>query len=86
MKNKIINLVNEGHGSVMLHLTKEGVENMEIVIPPLSVIEKFHNTILPYINEQCVVQKQLKVLNHIRLTLLSNPQKTIMNKRLNELL
>ena len=57
---------NAGHGSIMLHLTKENVENMEIVIPSVETIKNFHQIIVPFITQQCEIQKEIEVLTGIR--------------------
>ena len=72
LTNEIVNMKNAGHGSIMLHLTKENVENMEIVIPPLQTIKEFHNIIVPYINQRNMLQKELEVLAGLNSEMLTN--------------
>lgn len=52
LKQEVEKLSKEGHGSVMAHLTKSGVENLDIISPSESVIEEFHNKILPIIEHR----------------------------------
>ena len=67
---------NAGHGSIMLHLTKENVENMEIVLPAFQVVEKFHRVVAPFINQRNVIRKELETLSKLKTELLSNWQRT----------
>lgn len=72
LTNEIANMKNAGHGSIMLHLTKENVENMEIIIPPFQTIKEFHNIIVLYINQRNIIQKELDVLAGLKEEVLSN--------------
>ena len=74
LSHEIANMKNAGHGSIMLHLTKENVENMEVIIPPEHVIRKFHDIIVPYINQCNTSQKEMKILEGLKLEMLANWQ------------
>ena len=71
LKQEVAKLSKEGHGSVMAHLTKSGVENLDIISPPFEVIEKFHNKILPIIKYKSLIEKECKQLLSLQTVLLS---------------
>lgn len=71
LKQEVEKLSKEGHGSVMAHLTKSGVENLDIVSPPESVIEEFHSKILPIIEQRKFVEKEIKKLRELQAVYLS---------------
>ena len=71
LSNEIENMKHAGHGSIMLHLTKENVENMEIVLPATQVIEEFHRIIEPYLNYKNIIQKELDDLSHLKTEMLT---------------
>lgn len=66
LKQEIKKLSKEGHGSVMAHLTKNGVENLDVISPPMAVIEKFHNTILPFIEHKKFLEKEIQQLTELQ--------------------
>ena len=55
----------------MAHLTKSGVENLDIISPPESVIEEFHNKILPIIEHRKLVEKEIQQLSELQSAYLS---------------
>ena len=57
LKQELNKLSKEGHGSVMAHLTKSGVENLDIVSPPEEIIKQFHNSIIPFIEHKKLVER-----------------------------
>lgn len=71
LKQEVERLSKEGHGSVMAHLTKNGVENLDVIAPPISVIEKFHNLILPFIEHKKFLEKEIRQLTDLQETYLS---------------
>lgn len=71
LRQEVQKLSKEGHGSVMAHLTKNGVEALDIVSPPLSVVEDFHNKILPFIEYIKLVEKDIQCLEDLRSSYLS---------------
>lgn len=71
LKQEVEKLSKEGHGSVMAHLTKSGVENLDIISPPLAVIEEFHNIILPFIEHKKLLEKEIQQLTELQETYLS---------------
>lgn len=71
LKQEVEKLSKEGHGSVMAHLTKNGVENLDVVSPPMEVIEKFHNIILPFIEHKKLLEKEIQQLTELQETYLS---------------
>lgn len=71
LKQEVERLSKEGHGSVMAHLTKNGVENLDVIAPPISVIEKFHNLILPFIEHKKLLEKEIRQLTDLQETYLS---------------
>ncbi len=71
LKQEVEKLSKEGHGSVMAHLTKSGVENLDIISPPESVIEEFHNKILPIIEHRKLVEKEIQQLRELQSAYLS---------------
>ena len=66
LKQEAEKLSKEGHGSVMAHLTKSGVENLDIISPPMEVIERFHNIILPFIEHKKLVEKEIQQLTELQ--------------------
>ena len=71
LKQEVEKLSKEGHGSVMAHLTKSGVENLDIISPPLAVIEEFHNIILPFIEHKKLLEKEIQQLTELQEAYLS---------------
>lgn len=71
LKQEVERLSKEGHGSVMAHLTKNGVENLDIISPPMEVIEDFHNTIIPFIEHKKLLEKEIQKLIELQETYLS---------------
>ena len=71
LKQEVEKLSKEGHGSVMAHLTKNGVENLDVISPPREVIEKFHNIILPFIEHKKLLEKEIQQLTELQETYLS---------------
>ena len=71
LKQEVLKLSKEGHGSVMAHLTKNGVENLDVISPPMSVIEKFHNVIIPFIEYKKLLEKEIQQLTELQETYLS---------------
>lgn len=71
LKQEVEKLSKEGHGSVMAHLTKSGIENLDIISPPESVIEEFHNIILPIIEHRKRVEKEIQSLSELQSVYLS---------------
>lgn len=66
LKQEVEKLSKEGHGSVMAHLTKNGVENLDVISPPRAVIEKFHNIILPFIEYKKLLEKEIQQLTELQ--------------------
>lgn len=66
LKQQVEKLSKEGHGSVMAHLTKNSVENLDIISPPMDVIIKFHNTILPFIEHKKLLEKEIQLLSELQ--------------------
>lgn len=62
LKQEVGKLSKEGHGSVMPHLTKNSVENLDIISPPMEVIEDFHNKVLPFIEYKKLLEKEIQQL------------------------
>lgn len=62
LKQQVEKLSKEGHGSVMAHLTKSSVENLDIISPPMDVIIKFHDIILPFIEHKKLLEKEIQLL------------------------
>ena len=71
LRQEVQKLSKEGHGSVMAHLTKNGVENLDIISPSLEVVEDFHNKILPFIEHKKILEKEIQRLDDLRETYLS---------------
>lgn len=71
LKQELNKLSKEGHGSVMAHLTKSGVENLDIVSPPEEIIKQFHNSIIPFIEHKKLVEKEVQQLTELRESILS---------------
>lgn len=71
LKQELNKLSKEGHGSVMAHLTKSGVENLDIVSPPEESIKQFHNSIIPFIEHKKLVEKEVQQLTELRESILS---------------
>ena len=71
LRQEVEKLSKEGHGSVMAHLTKNGVENLDIISPPMEVIEDFHNTIIPFIEHKKLLEKEIQKLIELQETYLS---------------
>ena len=71
LKQELNKLSKEGHGSVMAHLTKGGVENLDMVSPPEEIIKQFHNLILPFIEHKKLVEKEVQQLTELRESILS---------------
>ena len=71
LRQEVEKLSKEGHGSVMAHLTKNGVENLDIISPPMEVIEDFHNTIIPFIEYKKLFEKEIQKLIELQETYLS---------------
>lgn len=71
LKQEVEKLSKEGHGSVMAHLTKNGVENLDVISPPREVIEKFHNIIFPFIEHKKLLEKEIQQLTELQETYLS---------------
>lgn len=71
LKQEVERLSKEGHGSVMAHLTKNGVESLDVISPPMAVIEKFHNLILPFIEHKKLLEKEIRQLTDLQETFLS---------------
>lgn len=71
LKQELNKLSKEGHGSVMAHLTKSGVENLDIVSPPEDIIKQFHNSIIPFIEHKKLVEKEVQQLTELRESILS---------------
>lgn len=71
LKQEVERLSKEGHGSVMAHLTKNGVENLDVISPPLAVIEEFHNLILPFIEHKKLLGKEIRQLTDLQESFLS---------------
>ena len=66
LNQEVEKLSKEGHGSVMAHLTKNGVENLDVVSPPMEVVEEFHNIILPFIEHKKLVEKEIQQLTELQ--------------------
>ena len=71
LKQELNKLSKEGHGSVMAHLTKSGIENLDIVSPPEEIIKQFHNSIIPFIEHKKLVEKEVQQLTELRESILS---------------
>ena len=71
LRQEVQKLSKEGHGSVMAHLTKNGVENLDIISPSSEVVEDFHNKILPFIEHKKILEKEIQCLDALRETYLS---------------
>lgn len=71
LKREVERLSKEGHGSVMAHLTKSGVENLDVISPPSDVVEDFHRVILPLIEHKKLVEKELAQLDEFQTTFLN---------------
>ena len=71
LRQEVQKLSKEGHGSVMAHLTKNGVENLDIISPSSEVVEDFHNKILPFIEHKKILEKEIQRLDALRETYLS---------------
>lgn len=71
LKQELNKLSKEGHGSVMAHLTKSGVEKLDIVSPPEEIIKQFHNSIIPFIEHKKLVEKEVQQLTELRESILS---------------
>ena len=71
LKQELNKLSKEGHGSVMAHLTKSGVESLDMVSPPEEIIKQFHNLILPFIEHKKLVEKEVQQLTELRESILS---------------
>lgn len=71
LRQEVQKLSKEGHGSVMAHLTKNGVENLDIISPSSEVVEDFHNKILPFIEHKKILEKEIQCLDALRKTYLS---------------
>ena len=71
LKQELNKLSKEGHGSVMAHLTKSCVENLDIVSPPEEIIKQFHNSIIPFIEHKKLVEKEVQQLTELRESILS---------------
>ena len=71
LKQELNKLSKEGHGSVMAHLTKSGVETLDIVSPPEEIIKQFHNSIIPFIEHKKLVEKEVQQLTELRESILS---------------
>ena len=71
LRQEVQKLSKEGHGSVMAHLTKNGVENLDIISPSSEVVEDFHNKILPFIEHKKILEKEIQRLDDLRETYLS---------------
>ena len=71
LRQEVQKLSKEGHGSVMAHLTKNGVENLDIISPSSEVIEDFHNKIFPFIEHKKILEKEIQRLNDLRETYLA---------------
>lgn len=72
LKQEVERLKREGHGSVMAHLTKNGVEALELLKPSETVIKQFHKIILPFIEHQKLIDKELQQLKHLQSAVLAN--------------
>jgi len=70
LRQEVQKLSKEGHGSVMAHLTKNGVENLDIISPSSEVVEDFHNKILPFIEHKKILEKEIQRLDALRETYL----------------
>ena len=71
LRQEVQKLSKEGHGSVMAHLTKNGVENLDIISPSSEVVEDFHNKILPFIEHKKILEEEIQRLDALRETYLS---------------
>ena len=71
LRQEVQKLSKEGHGSVMAHLTKNGVENLDIISPSSEVVEDFHNKILPFIEHKKILEKEIQRLDDLKGTYLS---------------
>mgnify|MGYP003442622219 CR=1 FL=1 len=65
LKQEVLKLSKEGHGSVMAHLTKNGVENLDVISPPKTVIEEFHNIIIPFIEHKKLLNLSVAICSHL---------------------
>lgn len=73
-------MMNDRHGSVMAHLTKDNMENYNIVIPPTELVEAFYNKANHIYNEIISLKQQNRHLIALRewiLPMLMNGQATI---------
>ena len=71
LRQEVQKLSKEGHGSVMAHLTKNSVENLDIISPSSEVVEDFHNKILPFIEHKKILEKEIQRLDDLKGTYLS---------------
>lgn len=71
LRQEVQKLSKEGHGSVMAHLTKNGIEDLDIISPPFAVVEDFHNKTLPFIEHKKLVEKEIQCLEGLRSSYLS---------------
>ena len=71
LKQEVKKLSKEGHGSVMAHLTKNGVESLDIILPPKEVIKQFHNRIIPLLEYKKLIEKDIQKLIELQEVCLS---------------
>ena len=71
LKQEVKKLSKEGHGSVMAHLTKNGVESLDIILPPKEVIKQFHNSIIPLLEYKKLIEKDIQKLIELQEVCLS---------------
>ena len=71
LKKEVERLKHEGHGSVMAHLTKEGVEKLDILLPSEAVVIDFHNKLLPIIEHQKTIANEIAGLKKLQSSILA---------------
>ena len=71
LKKEVERLKHEGHGSVMAHLTKEGVEKLDILLPSEDVVIDFHSKLLPIIEHQKTIANEIAGLQKLQSSILA---------------
>lgn len=71
LKHELESLKREGHGSVMVHLTKSGMDNLILPAPTLDELKVFNRKVDPVIDYMRKIQKEIHLNEAIKQELLA---------------
>jgi len=70
MAQKVVNFEALDVGSTQPLITKTAISNLSLIVPPSSVLQRFHNLVNPFFQKIISNQKQIMLLKKARDVLL----------------